>query len=48
MSSFEIQAEEIQEKINQEKDATKRDKYRALLWKHQGKPIKKIAEPLGV
>ena len=47
MGSLEIREEEIQEKINQEKDATKRDKYRALLWKYQGKPIKKIAEILG-
>lgn len=43
-----LTAEEIREKINQEKDASKRDKYRALLWILQGKSLKEIAELLGV
>ena len=39
---------EIREKVNQEKTASKRDKYRALLWKRQGKSVKRISELLGV
>ena len=46
--SSHLTSEELQEKMNQEKDASKRDKYRALLWIVQGKPLKEIAELLGV
>ena len=48
MSSIEIQDEEIQKRINQEKDASKRDKYRALLWKNQGELGQEISRLLGV
>lgn len=46
MNSFTNQ--DIQEKINQEKDASKRDKYRALLWRNAGESIQEISRLLGV
>jgi len=48
LSSIEIQDEEIQKRINQEKDSSKRDKYRALLWKNQGELGQEISRLLGV
>lgn len=43
-----LTASEFQERIHQEKDASIRDKYRALLWVLQGKCRGEIAERLGV
>ena len=43
-----LSEEELQQRIHREKDAGKRDKYRAILWLLQGKKRIDIANELGV
>ncbi len=43
-----LSEEELQQRIDSEKDADKRDKYRAILWILQGRKRINVAKELGV